>query len=170
MSMSHKAYAFDWQGFIAGLAPCLNWALENDQRELLCKFVRDNLSDCSNPYDGAPLNDDWQSLLSEGDVQELADFALTKYYLPDSDFGLGRDWLSLTGTLSALQNAALLGSPFGPPSHLFDPGRQGSYFQSEAEVERSLGALSACANETIQVWRACLANMPADRKGLYVTF
>jgi len=170
MSFDHKAFQFDWESFLSELALPMNQALAQDDAAPLRRFVEINRSQCSSPYDGEPLDLNWQALLEAGDVQEFADFALTKYYKPNDDFGIGGIWLELTDSLDPRQKHALLGQPFGLSNAPFDPGRQGSYFQTPAEVKQSLLDLSRSGKADIAVFHRNLVSVAANGKGLYVTF
>jgi hypothetical protein len=108
----------------------------------------------------------------------LVDFALTRFYDPEKNSGLGNEWRAIDEHLSEADQAALLGTPFGSSGAYFDPGRQGSFFQTPQEVVRSLA----------RVQRIDLSNMDEDQReswpqykklledcakagiGLYVTF
>jgi hypothetical protein len=48
------------------------------------------------------------------------------------------DYLELAEHLPGADLTVLRGTPFGPPGAYFDPGRQGSYFQTPPEVVGSL--------------------------------
>src|SRR6516225_7117727 len=110
--MSHKAFAFNWTAFDVDLAPILLAALEADDGSELAQFIDQHRDRLTNPYNGDPLPPDWRSAMEAGDVQELADFALTRYYCVRDDHGIGPAWLGLSGSLSADQSGAMLGAPF----------------------------------------------------------
>jgi hypothetical protein len=171
MSMSHKAFAFNWAGFERELAPLLLSALTQNKTEALIEFANAQRESLVDPYTGSPLEDDWRENLEVGDVQEIGDFVLTKYYDPSADFGLGSEWQTLEAKLSPSGKQALLGKPFGRPDRYFDPGRMGSYFQDEATVTKSLDELrkapeSAALTEFVNL----LAQSATQKKGVYVTF
>src|SRR4051812_47274759 len=108
MSMSHKAFAFDWDEFDGGLVPILAAALDAQDGTELAAFIereRDHLTD---PYEGDPLPTDWRALLEVGDVQELADFALTRYYRVREERGIGPAWIGVGQSLPECQTRALL--------------------------------------------------------------
>jgi hypothetical protein len=170
MSFHHKAYEFDWDQFLQELAPLLERALTADDSSLLRQFIANNVKHCANPYDGESLESDWESQLEIGDVQELADFALTKYYLANDDAGVGHVWGDLETSLNPAQKQALLGKSFGPADNPFDPGRQGSYFKTPAEVEQSFASISSLNDDGIGCFRDLLARSITSGKGLYVTF
>ena len=88
MSMSHKAFAFDWRTFERELLPVLVHALSTDSGDGLVRFVDSNITHCTDPYEGEPLLPNWKDSLGTGDVQELGDYALTKYYDATDDCGL----------------------------------------------------------------------------------
>src|SRR4051794_21853672 len=129
MSMSHKAFVFDWGAFHKELAPFLIEALENGDPTRLVEFGDRHRHSLRDPYEGECLGEKWSERLEVGDVQEVADFVLTRYYDATEDRGLSQAWLELESLLDAEQRLALLGRPFGPEEMLFDPGRMGSYFQ-----------------------------------------
>jgi hypothetical protein len=64
------------------------------------------------------------------------------------------DYLDLGEHLPDADMTALLGAPFGPPGAYFDPGRQGSYFQTPQEVVGSL----------TRVQRIDLSDMDEDQR------
>jgi hypothetical protein len=170
MSMCHKAFAFDWMSFERELLPILLSALEANETAGLTAFIESNIGTLSDPYEGETLTEDWQSLLENQDVQELGDFALTRYYDPSDDCGLGDDWITLNASLSAPAQAALLGSPLGPETNRFDPGRMGSYFQTPADVRRSRASLRPLKAAPIRLYKSLLDRCGRRGLGVYVTF
>jgi hypothetical protein len=171
MSMSHKAFAFRWADFQRELAPILLSALTDTQPQALIDFANANFEALFNPYTAEPLKDDWREQLEVGDVQELGDFVLTKYYDPSEDAGLGDQWMRLEAHLGGTGKVALLGNPFGPAGKYFDPGRMGSYFQDEATVRRSLEELQTLGTGGgIDGFIQLLGRSVAEMKGIYVTF
>jgi hypothetical protein len=170
MSMQHRAYAFDWSAFVAELLPTLVRALAADDGRPLADFNDANRSELSDPYEGDPLPEDWRALLESGDTQELADFALTRYYRPGDDHGVGSGWLAVIDALPPEAASALLGKPVGPEGCWFDPGRMGSYFQSPSEVADSSEILGVVDLPDIWEFRRLLADCVGKRLGVYVTF
>ncbi len=138
MSMDHKAYAFDYDAFDAELRPVLEKSLRSGDIAPLLGFIREHFAELKDPYEGEPLEENWQDLLTYEDPQEYGDFALTKYYSPSDSVGVSTDWLELEELLvSELEQGTdfTMGHTVGPPGNLFDPGRMGSYFMSAGEVE-----------------------------------
>lgn len=178
MSMLHRAFAFDYAAFHDQLRPLLLRALETDDRSELCGFIDANLKLLVDPYEGEPLAKNWQALLESGDVQELGDFALTKYYDGDLDIGLDADWEAIGELLEKWGSsmALTLGTPLGTLEAPFDPGRQGAYFQTAADVTAALTSLQALlqAQPSLAAELAPLQGMlqqsARSRRGLYVTF
>jgi hypothetical protein len=111
------------------------------------EFLSRSISECYSPYDGEPLTAPWESNLEAGDIQELADFALTKFYAPDANQGVGHNWIELDAQLPEEARRALLGLSVAG----FDPGRQGAYFQSPSDVAKSATALSGCPHLNFSV-------------------
>jgi hypothetical protein len=170
MSMSHKAYAFDWRWFECDLRPLLEDALVTDNARRLETFIDDHREVLTDPYEGEPLADDWRETLENRDVHEYGDYALTRFYDPANDCGIGGAWARLSERLSQPAADALLGCTIGPPMRLFDPGRQGSYFQASAQVPQSLAMLKPLALPDLAVFIALLEQCAAERCGVYVTF
>jgi len=167
MSMEHKAFAFDWSSFTHELAPILLDALSSQHDADLAGFVDTFINRLCDPYEGDSLNADWQSQLETGDIQEIADFALTAYYDPSADFGLAHDWVSIDDG-SPLQ-LAFLGRPFGPASCYFDPGRMGAYFQTPNAVQESLVAIRDSTFDRSDYFQL-LQDCAQSNRGIYVTF
>ncbi|WP_339526573.1 hypothetical protein [Pseudomonas sp. EA_35y_Pfl2_R111] len=170
MSFSHKAFIFDWLKFQHELLPTLRLALQRNETEPLVAFIEIHLGAIKDPYEGEPLPQNWRSQISVGDVQELGDFALTRYYQPTEDFGLSEEWGALSESLSALEKAALLGTSLAEAGTAFDPGRMGAYFQRPEEVCLSLQILQQVGHQSLEPFIAGLLQAAALNKGLYVTF
>lgn len=168
--MSHQAFAFDWNAFELNFGRILLTALKTDSGAELAEFIQQERVWLTDPYNGDPLPENWRALLETGDVQELADFALTRYYSVRDDHGVGGSWLALHDSLTEGQSQALLGAPFGHRDRLFDPGRLGSYFQSPVMACESLAALAGLAVEEVGPFRELLTACVARRLGVYVTF
>jgi hypothetical protein len=176
MAMEHKAFVFDFRSFEKELRPILERALaSNDSGELL-RFIEDNRASLKDPYEGEPLDEDWRARAEAPDVQHWGDYALTKYYEPSDDLGLGPDWEVLQSELLAKlgRDQTVLGRTVGPPASLFDPGRMGAYFQTEEDVTANLSELQRFhsngagdeANRLVEILRAAAAR----GRGLYITF
>lgn len=179
MSMEHKAFAFDYDSFNGELGRLLRHSLESGHTEGLVEFIEANRDDLTDPYEGDPLDEDWQEMVETADAHTYGDFALTKYYDPTEDHGLGYDWDTLEELLDAEAGGGaplVLGTPFGPAGKLFDPGKMGSYFRSPAEVKEHLAQVERLATEKPELAERLrpLAEMlrpAADAgRGLYVTF
>jgi len=166
MSFSHKAFAFDWSAFELELAPTLKLGLQRGDTKLLESFIEVHRKSLRDPYEGEPLPEDWRDLLEAGDVQELADFALTRYYLPSEDFGVGEEWSVFSEKVSEAERHAMLGSAF----ENFDPGRMGSYFQSSRAAAASLQALQNLGAGTAETFKTGLRKAVNSGLGIYVTF
>ena len=165
--MEHKAFAFDWRTFQRQLAPILRDALSTNSVVGLATFIEQHRHSLTDPYEGERLPDDWQSLMECGDVHEHGDFALTLYYSPRADRGIGGQWLAFSDGFQAMP--ALLGESFGPADNLFDPGRMGSYFQSPDVVSSSLRYLSTDTRPELTGFIDLLKRCGEERMGVYVT-
>lgn len=170
MAMSHKAYAFDYAAFERELAPLLLDALASGNAAALGAFIDTERARLRSPDNGAPLSPEWRSTLTSGDVHELGDIALTKYYDTDSDRGLGEKWAEIDDELPETARAYLLGEAFGPEGNPFDPGRMGSYFQSPEGALQSLTVLARCRHPELARFMHLLSIVTGSGQGLYVTF
>lgn len=172
MSMEHKAFLFRYREFEAELLPILEKAVASGDPKNLVAFINANRGGIRDPYEGEPLSDDWEMLLEVGDAQQYGDFALTKYYDPTDDRGLGRGWMEIQSLLerSLGESAAILGRPVGADEVLFDPGRAGSYFQSSEEVKKNLAEVSRVRDPLLASTLALLEGAVEEGAGLYVTF
>jgi hypothetical protein len=169
MSMSHKAYAFDWRGFELDLLPLLEDALHADNTAQLERFIDDHREALTDPYEGEPLSDDWRAALENRDVHEYGDYALTRFYDPSEDCGIGEAWVRISERLSRPAANALLGCSVGTPKSVFDPGRCGSYFQTPAQVPESLAILKPLGLPELGPFLALLERCAAEKCGVYVT-
>lgn len=170
LSYSHKAFVFDSDSFERELALLLRLALAQDEPKLLISFIETNRHSLRDPYEGEPLSPQWQSLLSSGDVQELGDFALTRYYQPTEDFGMAEDWNNLSESLPEAIRSALLGDPLVEVGTSFDPGRMGSYFQSPSKAVESLRVLQGSVFPSVEAFISGLSEAVNLGHGIYVTF
>ena len=170
MSMCHKAYALDYTLFSNELAPVLFNALATGDTSDLSSFVDTHTKALRFPWDASPLPEDWRSALQVGDAHEIGDLALTKYYDADDDCGLQEFWSGIDDQLPDAARPCLLGTPFGPPENLFDPGRMGSYFQDLSEVVRSRDAVRQLSSSDLSHLLALLEEAARSGRGLYVTF
>jgi len=168
MSLSHKAFELDWADFERELGPILTRALASQSAVELELFIKTNAHQCRDPAEGNPIEDDWIDLL--GDIQALADVALTKYYLPTEDFGLGEEWSKLDAGLSEIARSALLGRAFESGGIAFDPGLMGSYFQRPGEIARSRDLLKSSGVPQFAVFVGQLEQALDNGSGIYVCF
>ncbi|QDT66000.1 hypothetical protein [Calycomorphotria hydatis] len=173
--MEHKAFLFNYEQFEHELLPKLRDALTSTDCSELISFIKFNLATLSDPYEGEQLTPDWESLLETKDVHQYGDFALTKYYDPADDIGLGTIWQQIQELMPLSRSSSpILGITVGTADDPFDPGKMGSYFQSKSQVQDSLDHLCQLAqkhsseelNEAIDL----LQTASRQQLGLYVTF
>lgn len=176
--MEHKAFVFDFDGFTRELEGILLEALETDDVSGLKSFINDNLESLKDPYEGEPLDSDYESMMESKDVETFGDFALTKYYDPQEDIGLGYEW-DIADKLpeNSFQNGSpILGTPLGTAPAIFDPGKMGSYFQSASLVAENLNSLNSISPENsadsafLESAIEMLENAKVADRGLYITF
>lgn len=175
--MEHKAFLFDYCGFECELQAILETAIGSSDVSELLRFIEENLSELRDPYKGDSLRGDWESRIEIRDAHQYGDFALTKYYDPSVDIGLGGSWVriqEMAGNDSAIDESPILGRTVGPRDDPFDPGKLGSYFQDARQVRRSHEYLLEIAKaQRTEHLDEALAMLEASRKreaGLYVTF
>ena len=168
MSFDHKAYIFDWETFEKECAPKLSEAFKTENISIIEEFIQMNIRYIKSPYDGESISSDWKSHLENGGIQELTDYAITKYYDLETDFGLSGDWMNIEENLNSMQASALLGVPFSVNGITFDPGLQGSYFQPPNIVQQSISSLASNNEPALAEFCKCLQG--AASKGVYVTF
>lgn len=130
--MEHKAFLFDYASFERELRSQLEQALANGNVAPLESFINANLRSLRDPYEGLPLGEDWRARIESEDAHQYGDLALTKYYLPTDDIGLGLGWERVQNLIAAARLAVspILGTIVGPQANPFDPAKLGSYFQS----------------------------------------
>jgi hypothetical protein len=178
MGLEHKAFLFDYAAFDLELRPILEKALSDGNGSKLVEFIDRNIVSLSDPYEGEPLTADWSQLLETQDAHQYGDFALTKFYDPTQDLGFGRSWEAVEAAAVHLLGDAqpVLGRTIGPTGNVFDPGKAGSYFQSEDAVKenrrRLLAAMesSGQAREDVHALDGLLRTAVDAGRGLYVTF
>lgn len=172
MAMEHKAYLFDFAAFQSDLKPVIERALQSDEWGEIAAFIKENQRSCKDPYEGLPLDEGWEDALQERDVQLYGDIALTKFYEPSQDKGLGQDWLRVEQALLEETGSpqALLGHPVGSGEILFDPGRMGAYFQSESDVAANFRTIEQLRSADLKPLVDLLRVASFAGSGLYVTF
>ena len=179
MTLDHKAFIFDYDAFIKELADILENALVKNKIHELIAFIENNLSYLKHPDEGEYLDYSWKEIIETEDTSEYGDIAITKYYNPDDNIGLSYKWMQLDDLLLQelnLEISPLLGTVFGSSEVYFNPGKQGSYFQSPEKVRENFELINSLSNEKLHKLSDIdiLKNMFLDalvlRKGLYITF
>lgn len=179
MAMEHKAFIFDYALFEQELLPTIKRAIESGKKNELIDFIRKNVEKLKDPYEGDQLSEDWENMIENGDIDEYADFCLTKYYDPTQDIGLGNDWIvaqELFETYVPGSGNILLGMPIHVGDEYFDPGKMGSYFCSFEHLKEGLGTISELArsglvgSREIDLIEGIYLKARGMNKGLYVTF
>jgi DUF971 family protein len=174
MSMAHKVYAFDWLSFRRELHDILFEALRTGDPANLLSVIASNRQVLTDPGEGEPLSEEWFAAnVDAGDVHQVGEVALTRFFDPAEDWGLQYKWKYLDRSLAESARKALLGHPFGPSDNPFDPGKQGSYFQTPREVIESIAILQAAKLPDfleVQAFCSLLNEAAGNQQGLYVTF
>ncbi|MEH1942426.1 MAG: hypothetical protein V7L01_19730 [Nostoc sp.] len=118
-------------------------------------------------------------MIETEDINQYGDFAITKYYNPQCNIGLGYNWMPLYDILpNELDKdvSPLLGKFFGIPGNYFNPGKMGSYFQSLEQVKNNFELLNFLLNENkehlpnLALLMKMLSNALDLKKGLNITF
>lgn len=178
MSFEHKAFAFDYRSFIGELKPLLEKALAENDIDSLKSFIDENLPLLKDPYEGNSLDDSWEDMIEAKEVHQYGDFAITKYYDPAADIGLGYEWENIQKLLlkeSPSLASNVLGFPIGIAPNYFDPGKMGSYFQTPELVKNNIEVLCKLLEEKgAEVSKLfplfeMLKKIELD-EGLYITF
>ena len=171
MSMQHKAFRFDWESFNRNLREHLHDALLTGSATQLVMFINSAIGEFSDPYEGEPLTADWMFLLNDADdVHEVGDYALTRFYDPTEDAGIGDAWIAIDDSLNALQRNALLGRSIGPATNPFDPGKMGSYVQSPDDVAHSQSLIQGLNDGRLATFADLLDRCVSTGCGVYITF
>jgi len=179
--MEHRAFLFDLSSFSNELKHILESSLRSGDVGPLREFINNNQLSLTDPYEGEPISELWEDMISEPDAHQYGDVALTKYYSPLEDRGLGPDWEVVQELLiNAYQHlifSPILGQPIGPVDDPFDPGKMGSYFQSRNDANDSLEKLAGVESripadiaDRYAQFKELLKNAISQNKGIYVTF
>ena len=169
--LEHKAYLIDDIGFEKGLRPIFRMADSREKRQQLESFCDTNASLIKSPYDGIDVGDGWRSVQETETILELADIALTAFYDPADDIGLGYEYSEISERLkpvvAKLGFSPALGNPIEFGSDLFDPGFSGSYIMPCSDVVESVDALMSSNFDALF---QMLRKAKNQNRGLYVTF
>lgn len=169
MSMEHKAYEFDFENFEFELKDILFNSLQSQAIDSLSKFVDSNINFCTYPWESEKLPSTWREDLEIGDVHEIGDYALTKFYNPNDDFGLGYDFSDYSERYPELE-PFLLGEAFGPKDNLFDSGKMGSYFLAPEIIDGFVINLQVSNEDSILEYARFINSCSDNGKGVYITF
>ncbi|MNK69436.1 hypothetical protein D3C87_888240 [compost metagenome] len=139
MSMEHKSFLFNTSAFTKELSEIILTAGETNNEELLISFINQNLDHLKSPYSGEELTSEWLEELETEDIQELADFAMTKYYNPDEELGLSYVWESLLELFDDLdlkynREYYILGESLNFKNFILDPSKMGLGFVNSEHV------------------------------------
>jgi hypothetical protein len=171
MSMSHKAFSFDWKAFESDeLFRLLIEALQSNEVSSLIGYIKNYHTELKDPYEGEPLDRNWREMLANHDVYEYGDFALTRFYDPAADLGVAEEWIEVDNLLADPDREAFLGFPIRCANNVFDPGRMGSYFQTPEQVSTSLIIVDKLAIEAVKSFKKLLEDCSQSGSGIYVTF
>lgn len=178
MSSEHKSFVFDYEQFELYIKRKLEISLETNETQYLEDFIMNNLDYLRDPYKGEFLPSGWMEMLENKDVHEYGDFALTKFYDPSEDIGLGYRWTEIQNILTNEIKSSLpiLGFPIGKSNNYFDPGKIGSYFQDfnlvieNREVISNLVRQKPEYSDILEPVIVMFSHTTTFRKGLYISF
>lgn len=156
MSMDHKAFLFDTVSFNKELANSILDAGTTHNVESLHKFIHDNIGRTYSIYTGEPITSEWENELQNGDVQELADYALTCFYSPEEDIGLSCYWDALLNGLGLLPlkhqvEYYIIGRPLTSGDFVLDPGFMGLGFVYFEDIPHMYNELVSLKKQFIHV-------------------
>jgi len=164
MSIKHRAFVFDEQGYRRELAPLL---VRKDP-VALTGFIEAHWARLRDPRTGTPLQSNGRVVLEESGPFNEAALALTAFYNPGADIGLGSAAQSLRFALIDLY----------PEGRVFVQGGQleavGGYYQSAEYVAESVAILEALREEyprkleIIDPVLTMLKTAAAASQGLYI--
>jgi hypothetical protein len=135
MSMNHKAYVFEDEAFDKELSVPLANALRKNDPKILLPFI-DSHREQLKWKRTDPMPKDLHAWCMEEGVQQAGDLALTAFYDPEAEIGLGPAWHQMHELLDSIDVDAvgtLCGEPF-VARVVFNPGGLGAYFQTADEV------------------------------------
>ena len=146
--MEHKAFLFDTRGFNKELRPLILTSGQTGDTQPLKIFITNHMGKARSPYTGELLEYDWENELENGDMQELADFGMTCYYLPEADQGLVYSWDALLEALRQIPiewdaEYCIFGRPLETASFMLDPGRIGTGFVQAEDISAIFRELAA---------------------------
>ena len=178
MSMEHKAFVFEYEAFELEVKEILETALVLNDVEGLEKFIILNIDYLTDPYEGDLLPENWVEMLEYNDPHEYGDFALTKFYNPTEDIGLGYEWFEVEELISSQSREiiSILGDKIGKEDNYFDPEKMGSYFQSLNTIldnKNKIDVFMKSQPEQTDLLNlvSCMFNSAiSSKKGLYITF
>ena len=173
--MEHKAFLFDYEEFEYELLSVLQNALATNECSALISFIQNNIDSLTDPFEGDPLTDDWERMIEREDAHQYGDVALTKYYDPTDDVGLGLGWQNVQELIPTERSTSpILGSIVRANENPFDPGKMGTYFQSKRQVAENLEFLRHLAeqesSEELDEAIDLLQQAFRLEKGLFITF
>jgi hypothetical protein len=159
--MGHRAYIFDWPSFENELLPAIAAGLEGDVDSLKA-FVADQRGLLVDPATAEPLGD---LELEAADVDRLGQIAMTRFYDPTADHGLGRAWDELVSSLSDEELKLLLGEPVKVARRTFC---EGTVFQSNGRVRISYKKLRELDRPELRSFARTLRIAGVSQRGLMV--
>ncbi|HEY9692878.1 MAG TPA: hypothetical protein V6D15_11765 [Oculatellaceae cyanobacterium] len=179
MSFDHKAFVFDYNSFERELKSIIEDAIDTGSYEDLERYIIANLNFLKDPHEGESLSEDWKEMLEyQENPDQYGDFAMTKFYNPAEDVGLGHEWADAQSILSNEfeDSSIVLGTPIERNAVFFDPGKMGSYFQSSnmvIENKQKIDILIKQKPEYAKILEPVTYMFEcaiAVNKGLYITF
>ena len=173
MAMEHKAFGFRWNSFREALLPRFYLYLEGRVDEV-ADFARAEAGDLFDPYEGMPLRvEQVNEALVRGEHDFIAEAALTAFYAPSEDVGVGYEYLDVHSRLEALgaNYAGLLhGSTLSHAGKLFDPGKMGTFFCDLDEAESKSRLVSTIQDANLRRLLEPMAEAGLAAGGLFITF
>lgn len=155
MSIEHKAYVFDTKNFNKELRKIILISGNTKNQSLLKNFINSKIGVVKSPYSGDLINIGWEKELENGDIQELADFAITCYYSPGEEMGISYAWDAVLTTLNRLplkfnSDYYILGNTLETEIFKLDPGGMGLGFINAEDIPKMYNELNNLKEDFIE--------------------
>ncbi|MCX6368834.1 MAG: hypothetical protein NTX57_19300 [Armatimonadetes bacterium] len=164
MSNLHKAFVFDEAAFRRDLAPIL----DRHDDTALEHFISDHRAQLRNPRNGVHIESDWRDDAAFDGFGRRATLALTAYYDPTANIGLGSAASKCRFGLIDLYPESRVfvgGGALGVPDGYF---QSASYVAESVAILENLRAQLPLKAEIIDPVLIMLHAATAENKGLYL--
>ena len=165
MSTLHQAFVFDEAGFRRELAPLL----DRQDSAALEHFIDDHRSRLRDPKSDAPLETGWRETHAITGFPALAALALTAYYDPAANIGLGGAAEKLRFALMDLYPEGRVFVGGGALAVVGGTFQSADYVAKSVEILQTLRAENRLKTDVIDPVLSMLQKAATAGKGLYLT-